>query len=58
MWRSLDPREREALSLRFVDDLTYREIAARLGLSVTHVARLVTRALERLQAVANAADQA
>jgi DNA-directed RNA polymerase specialized sigma24 family protein len=33
MWRSLDPREREALSLRFVDDLTYREIAARLGLS-------------------------
>jgi RNA polymerase sigma-B factor len=55
-WRSLDPRERESLVLRLVDDLTYREIAEQLGMSVTHVVRLVTRSLKRLQAVAEASD--
>jgi RNA polymerase sigma-B factor len=55
-WRSLDPRERESLVLRLVHDLTYREIAERLGMSVTHVVRLVTRSLERLQAVARASE--
>jgi RNA polymerase sigma-B factor len=56
VWRALDPREREALRLRIVEDLTYREIAARLGMSVTHVARLAGRALERLRAVAGAGE--
>jgi RNA polymerase sigma-B factor len=55
-WRSLDPRERESLVLRLVHDLTYREIADRLGMSVTHVVRLVSRSLKRLQAVAKASD--
>jgi RNA polymerase sigma-B factor len=55
-WRALDPRERESLVLRLVHDLTYREIAERLGVSVTHTVRLVTRALDRLQTVARAAD--
>jgi RNA polymerase sigma-B factor len=55
-WRALHARERETLVLRLVDDLTYREIAERLGISVTHAVRLATRALERLQAVAHAAD--
>ena len=55
-WRSLDPRERESLVLRLVHDLTYREIAEQLGISVTHVVRLVTRALGRLQTVARAYD--
>ncbi len=55
-WRSLDPRERESLVLRLVHDLTYREIAERLGMSVTHVVRLVTRTLERLQTVARASE--
>ncbi len=55
-WRALHPRERETLVLRLVDDLTYREIADRLDISVTHAVRLATRALERLQAVAQAAD--
>jgi RNA polymerase sigma-B factor len=55
-WRSLDPRERESLVLRLVDDLTYREIADRLGMSVSHVVRLVTRSLKRLQTVAKASD--
>jgi RNA polymerase sigma-B factor len=54
-WRSLDPRERESLVLRLVHDLTYREIAHRLGMSTTHTVRLVTRALDRLQTVARAA---
>ena len=57
-WRSLDRRERECLHLRFVEDLTYAEIGARLGLSVTHVARLTARALARLQAVAAAGEEA
>jgi RNA polymerase sigma-B factor len=57
-WRSLDPRAREPLVLRLVHDLTYREIAERLGMSVTHVVRLVTRSLERLQTVARASDDA
>jgi RNA polymerase sigma-B factor len=55
-WQSLDPRERESLVLRLVHDLTYREIADRLEMSVTHVERLVTRSLKRLQAVAKASD--
>jgi RNA polymerase sigma-B factor len=55
-WRSLDPRERESLVLRLVHDLTYREIAERLGMSATQVVRVVTRALERLQTVAQASD--
>jgi RNA polymerase sigma-B factor len=56
-WRALDPRERETLMLRLAHDLTYREIAERLDMSVTHVVRLVTRGLERLRAVAQASDQ-
>jgi RNA polymerase sigma-B factor len=56
-WRALGPRERETLVLRLVHDLTYREIAERLDMSVTHVVRLVTRGLERLQTVAQASDQ-
>jgi RNA polymerase sigma-B factor len=56
-WQSLDPRERESLVLRLVHDLTYREIAERLGMSVTHVVRLVTRSLKRLQAVARASER-
>jgi RNA polymerase sigma factor (sigma-70 family) len=56
-WRALDPRERETLILRLAHDLTYREIAERLDMSVTHVVRLATRGLERLRAVAQASDQ-
>ena len=56
-WRSLDQRERESLVLRLVHDLTYREIAERLGMSTTHTVRLVTRALDRLQTVARAAEE-
>jgi RNA polymerase sigma-B factor len=56
VWNSLSPRERESLRLRHVEDLTFREIADRLGTSSTHAARIVNRSSERLQAVLRAAD--
>jgi RNA polymerase sigma-B factor len=56
VWNSLHPRERESLRLRHVEDLTYREIADRLGTSTTHAARIVSRSSERLQAVLRAAE--
>jgi RNA polymerase sigma-B factor len=56
VWNSLSPRERESLRLRHVEDLTFREIADRLGTSSTHAARIVSRSSERLQAVLRAAD--
>ncbi|HUN77571.1 MAG TPA: SigB/SigF/SigG family RNA polymerase sigma factor [Solirubrobacteraceae bacterium] len=47
------PRERLILRLRFVDDLTQSEIAARVGISQMQVSRLLRRSLDRLRAVAN-----
>jgi RNA polymerase sigma-B factor len=51
-WRSLDPRERLCLHLRFVEDLTFAEVAARAGISASHAERLTSRALARLRTVA------
>jgi RNA polymerase sigma-B factor len=51
---ALPPREREVLVLRFAEDMTQSEIAARVGVSQMHVSRLIRRSLERLQAVAAA----
>jgi RNA polymerase sigma-B factor len=45
----LQPRERAILSMRFVEDLTQREIGERLGLSQMHVSRLLARALAKLR---------
>ena len=56
VWRALDPRAREALRLRVVEDLTYREIASRLGMSASHAVRLARRALGRLRAAARTED--
>jgi RNA polymerase sigma-B factor len=53
--RALPPRDRAILGLRFVEDLTQSEIAARVGVSQMHVSRLIRRALRRLQVVAEAA---
>ena len=44
----LDEREREALRLRYEDDLHQHEIAARLGVSQVHVSRLLRASLEKL----------
>jgi RNA polymerase sigma-B factor len=47
--RHLPKREREILFLRFTEDLTQSEIAARLGVSQMQVSRLLRRSLQRLR---------
>ena len=47
--RSLHAREREVLRLRFVEDLSQADIAARTGLSQAHVSRTLRGALQRLR---------
>jgi RNA polymerase sigma-B factor len=47
--RSLHAREREVVRLRFVEDLSQAQIAARTGLSQTHVSRTLRGALQRLR---------
>jgi RNA polymerase sigma-B factor len=44
-------REREILRMRFVEDLTQTEIAARVGISQMQVSRLLRRSLDRLRAL-------
>ena len=44
----LGPRDRELLRLRFEEDLTQSDIAARVGLSQMHVSRLLRNALDTL----------
>jgi RNA polymerase sigma-B factor len=44
-------REREVLRMRFVEDLTQTEIAARVGVSQMQVSRLLRRALGKLRAL-------
>jgi len=48
-FRALSRREQEIVHLRFVEDLTQSEIAARVGISQMHVSRLLRRALDELQ---------
>ncbi len=53
--RALPPREQEILRLRFVEDLTQREIGERVGVSQMHVSRLLRRALDKVNAAAQTA---
>jgi RNA polymerase sigma-B factor len=53
-WRALPEIEREVLALRFVRDLTQREIGERIGYSQMHVSRLLRRALTSLETAAAA----
>ncbi len=46
------PRERRILHMRFVEDLTQTEIAARVGISQMQVSRLLRRSLEQLRVLA------
>jgi RNA polymerase sigma-B factor len=47
--RTLTPRERVILRLRFVDELTQAEIARQVGISQVHVSRLIRDAVEKLR---------
>lgn len=47
----ISPRERLILRMRFVDDLTQTEIAARVGVSQMQVSRLLRRSLDQLRAL-------
>src|SRR4051794_20284577 len=49
--RSLPPRERVLVRLRFEEDLSQSEIGNKLGISQMHVSRLLRRALERMEAI-------
>ena len=53
-WRSLPEIERKVVALRFMDDLTQREIGERIGYSQMHVSRLLRRALTSLETAAAA----
>ena len=48
--RALGERERRIVLLRFVDGLSQREIAARVGVSQMHVSRLLRRSIDELRA--------
>jgi RNA polymerase sigma-B factor len=56
--QALSPREREILHMRFAEDLTQTQIAARVGISQMQVSRLLRRSLEKLRASADPADEA
>jgi RNA polymerase sigma-B factor len=49
---ALSPAEMTVIKLRFGDDLTQREIAGRLQVSRSEVARVLSGAVERLRSVA------
>jgi RNA polymerase sigma-B factor len=48
-WRELPEIEKQVVSLRFLEDLTQREIGERIGYSQMHVSRLLRRAPRRLE---------
>ncbi len=54
----LPARERAVLHMRFVEDLTQTEIAARVGVSQMQVSRLLRRSLDELRALTEASTGA
>jgi RNA polymerase sigma-B factor len=50
--RTLPPRERLILHLRFVEDMTQSQIADKIGVSQMHVSRLIRKALETVREAA------
>jgi RNA polymerase sigma-B factor len=54
-WKALPEIEQEVVRLRFMEDLTQREIGERVGYSQMHVSRILRRALSRLETSAIAA---
>jgi RNA polymerase sigma-70 factor (ECF subfamily) len=47
---TLDERSREVVRLKFNEDLSYKEIAKRTGLSTSHVGYLLHHALKAIAA--------
>ena len=54
-WKALPDAERKVLELRFMHDLTQREIGDQIGYSQMHVSRMLRRALNLLETAATAA---
>jgi RNA polymerase sigma-B factor len=54
LMKSLSPREREVLRLRFEEDLTQGEIGERIGVSQMQVSRIIRQSLGRLRSFASA----
>lgn len=46
----LEERERLVLRMRFIEDMTQSQIAARIGFSQMHVSRILRQALQRIRA--------
>ena len=46
---TLGPREREVIRLRFVENLSHREIGERMGISQSYLSRVLRRALTSLR---------
>jgi RNA polymerase sigma-B factor len=55
-WRELPDLQRDVLELRFMHDMTQREIGLRLGYSQMHVSRLLRRALTQVEQATAAAS--
>jgi RNA polymerase sigma-B factor len=56
LMRTVTPREREILRLRFVEDLTQSQIGERIGVSQMQVSRILRGALTRMRAAARMPD--
>jgi RNA polymerase sigma-B factor len=54
--RTLTPREREIVRLRFEQDLTQAEIGKEVGLSQMHVSRVLRQAIEKLRLAARESE--
>lgn len=54
----ISPRDQAILRMRFVDDLTQSQIAARVGISQMQVSRLLRQSLEQLKLLTQAAADA
>jgi RNA polymerase sigma-B factor len=54
---SLPEREREILEMRFLEEMTQSEIAARVGVSQMQISRVLQRSLQRLHVLSGVAER-
>jgi RNA polymerase sigma-B factor len=55
--REITPRDRLILRMRFIDELTQTQIAAKVGVSQMQVSRLLRRSLDQLRGLSEGADE-